>query len=112
PLRTAAGQNNREHWRVYARRVKAEKAAVGWVLRGTPPAPPLLVTLTRIAPSNGLDDDNLTGSMKAIRDAVARWLGVDDKHASVRYRCTQERGPWSVRIAIEPTSSPSDTTES
>ena len=58
-----------------------------------------MVTLTRIAPSNGLDDDNLAGALKAVRDEVAAWLGVDDKdRATVRYEYEQERGPWDVRI--------------
>jgi hypothetical protein len=105
PIRTVPGMNVREHWRARIRRVKAERDAVAWVLsRMTRPALPLVVTLTRIGPSNGLDDDNLAGSMKAVRDQIAHWLGVDDrKREIVRYAYAQERGKeWGVRIQWEP----------
>jgi hypothetical protein len=66
----------------------------------TKPALPCTVTMTRVAPSNGLDSDNLSGSMKAIRDAVAEWLGVDDRDARIEWKCAQRRGPWSVELEI------------
>jgi hypothetical protein len=56
----------------------------------TAPKPPVTVTLVRCA-GGQLDDDNATGSMKAVRDEVARWLGVDDGDASVRWRVEQRR---------------------
>ena len=103
PLRTGRGQNDREHWRVRARRVRGEREVVAWALRGwTQPAVPCVIRLTRIAPSNGLDDDNLAGALKGVRDQVAQWLGVDDKRSDVvRYVYTQARGPWAVRIQVE-----------
>ena len=99
-LRTVPGMNAREHWRARSRRVKAEREAVAYVLKGrTPPPTPCTVILTRLAPSNGLDDDNLAGALKATRDAVAEWFGVDDKHRDiVRYVYEQGRGPWAVGI--------------
>jgi hypothetical protein len=104
PLRTGRGQNDREHWRARTRRVRGEKDAAMWaLLPSEPPSPPCVVTLTRIAPSNGLDDDNLAGSLKAVRDAFAAWIGVDDKKRDiVRYEYRQERGPWAVRIEAQP----------
>lgn len=100
PIRTAPGLNVREHWRARAKRVRAERLAVGLVLNSQPRPPiPCTVRLTRVAPSNGLDDDNLAGALKAVRDQVAEWLGVDDKdRASVRYVYAQRRGPWAVEI--------------
>lgn len=100
PIRTSRGQNAREHWRATARRVKAEKHAVAWVLAGKPKPPiPCTVRLTRIAPSSGLDDDNLAGALKACRDQVAEWLGVDDKRRDlVRYVYAQRRGAWGIEI--------------
>lgn len=101
PIRTVNGMNARDgHWRVRHRRVKAERDAVAWVLRGsTKPGIPCVVTLTRCAPSNGLDDDGLSAALKACRDEIAKWLGVDDRHSDiVRYDYAQERGPWGVRI--------------
>lgn len=100
PIRTVPGQNVRESWRARARRVKAERHAVAWVLVGTRKPPvPCTVQITRVAPSNGLDDDNLAGALKASRDQVAEWLGVDDKRRDiVRYVYAQRRGPWGVEI--------------
>lgn len=101
-LRTGRGQNAREHWRARARRVKAERDAIAWALAQLPVKAwktPCTIRLTRVAPSNGLDDDNLAGSLKAVRDQVAAWLGVDDRRRDiVRYEYAQERGPWAVRV--------------
>ena len=102
-LRTGRGLNDREHWRVRAKRVKAEKERAAWELAKWAEKPPLpaVVTLTRFAPSNGLDDDNLAGSLKGVRDAVAAWLGVDDRDRSrVRYVYEQQRGAWAVGISF------------
>lgn len=100
PMRTVPGLNVREHHMARSRRVKTERAHVAWALVNvSKPALPCVVTLTRVAPSNGLDDDNLAGACKGVRDQVAAWLGVDDKRADVvRYEYRQERGPWAVRI--------------
>ena len=99
-LRTARGLNNREHFAIRAARVKSERHAVGWCLKGKPkPTLPCSVILTRVAPSAGTDDDNLVGALKSVRDQVAEWLGVDDKDSlRVRYRYRQRRGPWGVEI--------------
>lgn len=101
-MRTSSGLNAREHFAVRAKRVRKEREEVGWMLKtASKPALPCSVLLTRVAPSNGLDDDNLAGSLKAVRDEVARWLGVDDKdRLTVRYRYTQRRGPWGVEISF------------
>lgn len=103
-LQTRGGMNAREHHQARARRVRAERSTVGWFLRGQPkPALPCVVTLTRIAPSSGLDDDNLASACKSIRDAFAEWVGVDDKRRDVvRYAYEQERGPWGVRVEVAP----------
>lgn len=101
PIRTVGGMNVREHWRARVRRVKGERDATAWQLSMCRrPSLPLVVLLTRVGPSNGLDDDNLAGSMKAVRDQIAQWLGVDDRRRDVvRYEYAQERGKeWSVRI--------------
>ena len=102
-FRTGRGLNAREHHYARARRVRSERDITAWALRkAAKPTPPLVVTLTRIAPSNGVDDDNLCGSLKACRDQVAAWLGVDDKRRDVvRYEYSQRRGPWAVEIKWE-----------
>ena len=85
-IRTISMANVREHWAVRAKRNKTHRLAVaaqfGWcpsVLRETPF--PLTVTLTRHG-KRLLDDDNLAGSFKAIRDEVAEQLGRDDNPKS------------------------------
>ena len=72
PLRTVSGMNAREHHMARARRVKGERQLVAWLLASvSKPIPPLVVTLTRIAPSNGLDpDDNLPSALKEISGFV------------------------------------------
>lgn len=101
PIRTAPGQNAREQHFAKARRVRMEKQAVGWSLIGTQKPPlPCSVRLTRCSPSHvPLDDDNLSGALKAARDAIAAWLGVDDGDRSmVQYVYAQKRAPWGVTI--------------
>jgi len=104
PLRTARGQNNREHWATAHRRISREREAVAWYLKGrVRPALPVHVTLVRLAPSDGLDTDNLAGALKATRDEVASWLGVDDSAKSpVRWEYQQIKGVWGVRIELKP----------
>jgi hypothetical protein len=103
PLRTVSGMNAREHWRARHRRVKAEREAVAWALKGQPaPALPAVVTMTRLGPSNGLDDDNLASAMKPARDQIAAWLGVDDRSPLVRWVCAQRREKqWGVEVQVE-----------
>jgi len=103
-IRTTPGLNVRDkHWGVRSRRVKGERAHTAIALMNHKPPPlPCRVVLTRIAPSNGLDDDNLAGALKGVRDQVAEWIGVDDRNRMiVRYCYEQERGPWGVRITFE-----------
>lgn len=100
PIRTVPGMNAREHWRARTGRVKKEREAAAWVLSRHPkPSVPCTVKLTRCAPSNGLDDDNLAGALKGVRDEIAKWLGVDDRdRRQVRYVYDQRRAPWGVRV--------------
>lgn len=104
PLRLQSVANLREHWGARAKRAKRERRAVklAWLVARPARVPlPALVTLTRIAPGK-LDDDNLASGCKAIRDAVADCLGVDDGDtARIRWAYAQERGPYGVRIEVE-----------
>ncbi len=105
PIRTGRGLNERGHWATKARRVKAEREATQWALVGAQkPALPCVVLLTRVGPSNGLDDDQIPGSLKATRDQIAEWIGVDDRHRDiVRYRYDQRRGSeWGVEVEFLP----------
>ena len=85
-IRTISMANVREHWAVRAKRNKAHRTAVaaqfGWCPTALKETPfPLVVTLTRHG-KRLLDDDNLAGSFKAIRDEVATQLGRDDNPKS------------------------------
>jgi hypothetical protein len=111
PLRVRSGNvgHGREHWAARARRVKRERQAVAlawpqhWPRAGGRLLPdfPVAVMLTRIAP-RAIDTDNLLASLKAVRDEVARILGVDDRDPRIRWGYHQTRG--GVReyaVAIE-----------
>lgn len=105
-LRLVSEANQRDHWAKKARRVKAQRDLVTLVLRGTVArtmmaVAPLSVTITRIAPSKGLDDDNAVSSAKGVRDSVAAILGIDDRDERVDWLVNQERGAWGIRIRIE-----------
>lgn len=104
PIRTSTGLNAREHWAVRKKRVSAERAATRLLWRAARQRPvlPVDIQLVRIAPgTRPMDDDNLPGSMKAIRDELAELLGVDDgNRAVIRFTYAQERGPWGVRVTV------------
>jgi hypothetical protein len=92
PVTVVSEANARCHWRARHKRFTEHKLAVR--IATAPMLPPeasdfpLTVTLVRIG-GRRMDDDNLAGSMKAIRDAVAGWLRVDDGAAAVRWAYRQ-----------------------
>ena len=106
PLHTVSESNTRGHWAQRAKRAKSARGLAQLQLRSSlGPRPldlPLVVTLTRVSP-RGLDDDNLRGALKAVRDGVADYLAIDDRDPRVTWAYSQERGPRKthlVRIAI------------
>lgn len=94
--------------RSFARRKQRNAASAACRAQVGEPLPlPLVITLTRVAPSNGLDDDALPASLKAIRDGVTDWLGLSDDRATPRlqWRYEQRRGPrgaYGVEILLAP----------
>lgn len=104
PIKTKSNSNIRTHFMVKAKQVKAERAAVARKLRIDDVReafkPLLVVTLTRVSPRR-LDDDNIRGALKAIRDQVATALGIDDRTPLVAWHYCQERGEPAVLIRIE-----------
>lgn len=95
-------QNAREHHHVRARRAAWQRSLVARALAGIDPVPvPCAVTIVRSGPRL-LDDDNATGSAKHVRDAVARWLGVDDGDPRVSWLVVQDRGAYCVRVGVVP----------
>lgn len=99
PIVTVSEANRRDHWRVKARRVKAQRRAA-WELCPRVGLP-CLVTLIRVSPRE-LDDDNLRGALKAIRDGVADRLGVDDRDPRVEWAYGQRKGSQSVVVELIP----------
>lgn len=94
-----------------ARRAKQQRSAAYLAccsyLRDKPVALPCQVRIVRIAPGRGLDPgDNLPSSVKHIRDGIADFLEVDDRHEDqVRYVYAQEKGDagqYWVRVEFEP----------
>lgn len=106
PIKTVGGLNAREHWRKRAARVKNERQAAKFgafsVLFGADPRP-CIVTMVRLSPGM-LDDDNLQGALKGIRDGIADAIGVDDRVPTIEWRYGQakcKRGQFGVFVKIE-----------
>ena len=121
PLQTVSESNRRDFWAKRAARAKIHRQATVLALRQpvtafrevlaaerqpTPARPargklaPAIamtpvsqyrVAFTRISP-RALDDDNLRGALKAVRDGVADALGIDDRDSRVTWSYGQERG--------------------
>lgn len=104
PIRTVSEANLREHWAAKARRVKRHRTAVALALstyRRPPKAMHYFVTITRIAPRD-LDTDNLASSLKATRDEIAAWIGLDDAPGSgIEWSYCQRRGELKKQYAVE-----------
>ncbi len=103
PIRTVNESNNRDHWRVRAKRnasnrFASEMLCTKWLQKisdGT-------VRLTRIGPGV-LDDDGVVSALKAVRDGIAEWLGIDDGDPRIRYEYAQEqRRAYGVRVELRP----------
>lgn len=113
PLKLKPEGNGLEHWRVVSKRRKEQHAAVALMLRDYAPALidqgfPVICTLIRVS-AGKLDSDNLQSAFKAVRDAVARELGVDDGGDDVVWCYEQRkgaRGVYEVVIEIEPLGTP------
>lgn len=117
-LRTVSEANAHEHWRKRKQRVDSQHAIVARALDRWPMGAaagaylqiddiPHVVTLTRIGP-RAMDSDNAVGALKHVRDAVAKWLGVDDgpRETRVSWAYGEQRragaNQYGVEIRIEP----------
>jgi len=99
-LRLVSEANAHEHYRVRVARVREQHRVVSLVIgaRRAPPLP-LAVTIVRVAP-HALDTDNLQGSGKHVRDALAKWIGVDDRDPRVVWHVGAEKGAYATRIVV------------
>jgi hypothetical protein len=93
--------NSRGHWTRGYRKTEHERAMLILVLGSRNPPPlPCVVTMVRQGVRT-LDDDNLPGAFKKIRDQLAIWLGLprnkkgvaNDSDPRVTWRCEQEKVP-------------------
>jgi len=110
PLRTISASNAREHWAARSKRVKRERTAIAWSMReasavgvSTILAAAPVIRLTRVTAPRGkiLDDDNLRGCLKAVRDGVADWLGINDNDPRVSWHYAQRNGTaWGVEVEV------------
>lgn len=103
-VKTVSTLNMREHWAKRAARAKTHRKAAYAITKviASGQRLPVAVTLTRIAPSNGLDDDNLRGALKSVRDGVADAFGLDDRDPRIEWRYWQVRGKgYAVAIEVE-----------
>lgn len=106
PIKTISEANNRDHWTKKSKRRKSQQQEVDVMLlnalQGRKIALPCVVRLTRIG-AKALDSDNLAGSFKAVRDAIARRLGIDDGDPRIKFEYSQEaigRREYNIRVAI------------
>lgn len=105
PIRTVSEANMREHHQRKARRTADQRGTVMLRLRVPLSCMPLpvVVTLARCSPRK-LDDDNLRGALKAVRDGVADALRLkDDSDPRVTWEYEQRRdGCVAVVIIVRP----------
>lgn len=104
--------NRRDHWAAKARRVKNQKRMAweacvkrfGRIPTGNRQRN-CRITLTRIKGKGqrDFDGDNLQSGFKAIRDGIAKYLGVDDGSDRLEWIYQQEKGDGGkgmVRVEI------------
>ena len=108
PIRTVSESNMREHWSAKHRRHKKQKGIVLMYLRHNGEIQlPCTVKMIRRS-KRMLDDDNLIGSMKAVRDAIADFIipglapGRADDNKTIRWQYDQVKGDHAVIVQVFP----------
>ena len=107
PIHTVSEANRRGHWAKHAKRTHLQRyLACGCFDEMLQPfvSLPCTVRLIRIAPRL-LDDDNLRGALKAVRDGIADSLEVNDNDPRVRWEYAQQKGApktYGVRVEVLP----------
>jgi hypothetical protein len=109
PLHTVSENAYRSMHPLQSHRISASQRAfvaqvIGSQLERVRGAEQVRVTLVRIC-CGVLDDDNLRGALKAVRDEVAAWLGIDDGDVPrLRFEYDQQvckRGYRAVRVEVD-----------
>jgi hypothetical protein len=108
-IATPSVANLREHWAKRAKRARDQREQAFFGLwngsrgryMGRDAKMAHVIKLTRVSPRK-LDDDNLRGALKAIRDGVASALGFrDDSDPTLTWEYAQEKGKPAVRIEVD-----------
>lgn len=96
---TVSEANAHTHRRARQKRAKAQRGLAALVIGQQRPRPPCTVTMTRVSTMQ-LDDDNLAGALKHIRDGIADAMGINDRDKRVTWKCEQKKGARGER-AVE-----------
>jgi hypothetical protein len=101
PIRVVSEANTRGGWQAVDTR-KCQQQRIVFDVIGThgmrTPAP-VVVWLTRVGVMR-MDDDNLRGAFKHVRDEIARWLGVDDGSDAITWEYEQRKGKSAVVVDV------------
>lgn len=118
PVRTQSESNLHGHWRGQWRRSKVQRTLTFCELTSHMDKPRVLIwsviKITRVSPRQ-LDDDNLRGALKAIRDGISDWFtgaynqsnrkgGINDRDTRLTWDYDQQKGKpkeHGVLIAID-----------
>lgn len=109
----ANAKGRQKHWAVKNRRVKGQRGMayatclkyLGCKPKDAPLPGDFAITLTRImvGRQRPYDGDNLQNALKAVRDGIAEYLGIDDGSDRLAWRYGQEKGDgvrgW-VRVEV------------
>lgn len=124
PIRIESEMNKREHWATRKKRFDGQRREVlfSWPRPGcrdplvmprracrqcVAQSLPLRIKLTRVGPRT-LDTDNLASGFKAVRDEIARILGIDDGDPRLTWVYEQRKGKpkeYAVHVLISALSS-------
>ena len=104
PIKLPSLLNLRMSWRAMKQLKTAQKEATAICMMKaketeTVPPMPVTVVITRNGP-RALDDDNLTGACKYVRDTIADILGIDDGSDEYTWVCKQRIGRYGVDVDI------------
>src|SRR5262245_53907881 len=112
PVRVDSETNAREHWAKKRKRKNEQKVLLDmcWNIAFLEPTHwyvsgidlPCTVRLLRVGPKR-LDSDNLGESFKAIRDAIAKRIGVDDGDERITWEYAQVpvgKRVYQVRVEV------------